>query len=90
MWECVDDLQFSHNGEELQAHPNVILLLVKLLAPAKVMKPTRDHLTGKRGLPPDDEHLPPESTPSSYHLARKRLRPENGVPMVSLSCAIMM
>ncbi|KAL5463200.1 hypothetical protein EMCRGX_G032079 [Ephydatia muelleri] len=87
-WESVGDLQFSQNGEELQAHPNVILLLVKLLVPVKEdtsalpTKQTQEHLTGKRKLPPDDECLPPDSTPSSYHLTRKKIRLEGNSQMV--------
>eukprot|EP00731_Ephydatia_muelleri_P027881 Em0019g754a len=86
-WESVGDLQFSQNGEELQAHPNVILLLVKLLVPVKEdtsalpTKQTQEHLTGKRKLPPDDECLPPDSTPSSYHLTRKKIRLEGNSQM---------
>ena len=89
LWESVGDLQFSLNGEQLQAHPNVVLLLVKLLTPVKddtpalPSKQAREHQTGKRRLPPDDERLPSDSIPSSYHLMRKKIRLEDDSPMVS-------
>ena len=90
LWESVGDLQFSLNGEQLQAHPNVVLLLVKLLTPVKddtpalPSKQAREHQTGKRRLPPDDERLPSDSIPSSYHLMRKKIRLEDDSPMVGV------
>lgn len=85
LWESAGDLQFSQDGEELHVHPNVIMLLVKLLAPAEdstVTKLAQGHTFGKRRLPPDSEHIPPHNIPSSYHLTRKKIRLEGEPPVI--------
>lgn len=79
-WPVGQGLCFSHGNRRLEAHPDMVLLLVSLLTPTRTLpQPSGgSSLLGKHEAASlEDEPLPlVPAVPSSHLLARKRLRLE--------------